>query len=82
MQAKFEFKFLNIYGSDSDKGVDGSNIFIYGFYLLKVSAVFKSLRLSHEARKKFRFGKITNLMTTYAEVLQVCFLFNIWDMYI
>ncbi|GMY32947.1 putative disease resistance protein rga1, partial [Fagus crenata] len=36
----------------------------------KVSAVFKSLRLTCEARKKFRFGKITNLMTTYAEVLQ------------
>ena len=82
MQAKFEFKFLNVYGSDSDKGVDGSNIFMYGFYLLKVFTVFKSLRLTREARKKFRFRKIINLMTTYAEVLQVCFLFNIWDMYI
>ncbi|KAJ0018025.1 hypothetical protein Pint_11073 [Pistacia integerrima] len=38
-----------------------------------VAAVFrKSLRLTHEARKKFATGKITNLMTTDAEALQVC----------
>ena len=66
MQAKFEFTFLYIYGSDSNKGVDGSNIFIYDFYLLKVSAIFKSLRLTHEARKKFRSGKLTNFMTFHA----------------
>ncbi|KAL6214047.1 hypothetical protein ACLB2K_013485 [Fragaria x ananassa] len=36
-----------------------------------VAAVFrKSLRLTHEARKKFPSGKITNLMTTDAEALQ------------
>ncbi|XP_050287870.1 ABC transporter C family member 2-like isoform X2 [Quercus robur] len=36
-----------------------------------VAAVFrKSLRLTHEARKKFASGKITNLMTTDAESLQ------------
>ncbi|XP_023004008.1 ABC transporter C family member 2-like [Cucurbita maxima] len=36
-----------------------------------VAAVFrKSLRLTHEARKKFATGKITNLMTTDAETLQ------------
>ncbi|KAJ7969063.1 ABC transporter C family member 2-like [Quillaja saponaria] len=39
-----------------------------------VAAVFrKSLRLTHEARKKFPSGKVTNLMTTDAEQLQqVC----------
>ncbi|KAL7212551.1 hypothetical protein ACSBR2_015280 [Camellia fascicularis] len=36
-----------------------------------VAAVFrKSLRLTHESRKKFASGKITNLMTTDAEALQ------------
>ncbi|CAL5411680.1 unnamed protein product [Camellia sinensis] len=36
-----------------------------------VAAVFrKSLRLTHESRKKFASGKITNLMTTDAESLQ------------
>ncbi|XP_029130585.1 ABC transporter C family member 2 isoform X2 [Cajanus cajan] len=36
-----------------------------------VAAVFrKSLRLTHEARKQFATGKITNLMTTDAEALQ------------
>ncbi|KAJ4703013.1 ABC transporter C family member 2-like [Melia azedarach] len=39
-----------------------------------VAAVFrKSLRITHEARKNFQSGKITNLMTTDAEQLQqVC----------
>ncbi|XP_022879360.1 ABC transporter C family member 2-like isoform X2 [Olea europaea var. sylvestris] len=39
-----------------------------------IAAVFrKSLRLTHESRKKFASGKITNLMTTDAEALQqVC----------
>ncbi|XP_011096661.1 ABC transporter C family member 2 [Sesamum indicum] len=39
-----------------------------------VAAVFrKSLRLTHESRKRFASGKITNLMTTDAEALQqVC----------
>ncbi|KAL3522804.1 hypothetical protein ACH5RR_015638 [Cinchona calisaya] len=36
-----------------------------------VAAVFrKSLRLTHECRRKFASGKITNLMTTDAEALQ------------
>ncbi|KAL2524409.1 ABC transporter C family member 2 [Abeliophyllum distichum] len=36
-----------------------------------IAAVFrKSLRLTHESRKKFASGKITNLMTTDAEALQ------------
>ncbi|XP_062162979.1 ABC transporter C family member 2-like [Alnus glutinosa] len=36
-----------------------------------IAVVFrKSLRLTHEARKKFASGKITNLMTTDAEALQ------------
>lgn len=36
-----------------------------------VAAVFrKSLRLTHEARKQFASGKITNLMTADAESLQ------------
>ncbi|KAG8365653.1 hypothetical protein BUALT_Bualt18G0128400 [Buddleja alternifolia] len=36
-----------------------------------VAAVFrKSLRLTHESRKRFASGKITNLMTTDAEALQ------------
>ncbi|KAM7505799.1 hypothetical protein LguiB_004703 [Lonicera macranthoides] len=39
-----------------------------------IAAVFrKSLRLTHESRRKFATGKITNLMTTDAESLQqVC----------
>ncbi|KAH7544598.1 hypothetical protein FEM48_Zijuj01G0002700 [Ziziphus jujuba var. spinosa] len=41
-----------------------------------VAAVFrKSLRLTHEARKKFATGKITNLMTTDAEALQASNMF-------
>lgn len=41
--------------------------------LFQVAAVFrKSLRITHEARKNFASGKITNLMTTDAEQLQVC----------
>ncbi|KDP34963.1 hypothetical protein JCGZ_09251 [Jatropha curcas] len=36
-----------------------------------IAAVFrKSLRLTHESRRKFASGKITNLMTTDAEALQ------------
>ncbi|WCJ24252.1 multidrug resistance-associated protein 1 [Euphorbia peplus] len=36
-----------------------------------VAAVFrKSLRLTHESRRKFPSGKVTNLMTTDAEALQ------------
>lgn len=38
----------------------------------QVAAVFrKALRLTHESRRKFASGKITNLMTTDAESLQV-----------
>ncbi|KAK3022445.1 hypothetical protein RJ639_047582 [Escallonia herrerae] len=38
-----------------------------------IAAVFrKSLRLTHESRRKFATGKITNLMTTDSESLQVC----------
>ncbi|KAH7568510.1 hypothetical protein JRO89_XS06G0008700 [Xanthoceras sorbifolium] len=49
------------------------NVMRVGFRLRStlVAAVFrKSLRLTHEARKKFLTGKITNLMTTDAEALQ------------
>ncbi|XP_008775219.2 ABC transporter C family member 2-like [Phoenix dactylifera] len=52
------------------------NVMRVGFRLRStlVAAVFrKSLRLSHEGRRKFASGKITNLMTTDAETLQqVC----------
>lgn len=52
------------------------NVMRVGFRLRAtlVAAVFrKSLRLTHEGRKKFASGKITNLMTTDAESLQqVC----------
>ncbi|XP_042486678.1 ABC transporter C family member 2-like [Macadamia integrifolia] len=52
------------------------NVMRVGFRLRAtlVAAVFrKSLRLTHESRKKFLSGKITNLMTTDAETLQqVC----------
>ena len=42
------------------------------------AAVFhKLLRLTHEAHKKFASGKITNLMTTDAESLQVCSLYHL-----
>ncbi|KAG4114413.1 hypothetical protein ERO13_D12G045100v2 [Gossypium hirsutum] len=49
------------------------NVMRVGFRLRStlVAAVFrKSLRLTHEGRKKFASGKITNLMTTDAEALQ------------
>ncbi|KAJ1414206.1 P-loop containing nucleoside triphosphate hydrolase [Sesbania bispinosa] len=49
------------------------NVMRVGFRLRStlVAAVFrKSLRLTHEARKQFASGKITNLMTTDAEALQ------------
>ncbi|KAG6642050.1 ABC transporter C family member 2-like [Carya illinoinensis] len=49
------------------------NVMRVGFRLKStlIAAVFrKSLRLTHEARKKFASGKITNLMTTDAEALQ------------
>ncbi|KAK0578361.1 hypothetical protein LWI29_009118 [Acer saccharum] len=49
------------------------NVIRVGFRLRStlIAAVFrKSLRLTHEARKKFSTGKITNLMTTDAEALQ------------
>ncbi|RXH98903.1 hypothetical protein DVH24_011228 [Malus domestica] len=49
------------------------NVMRVGFRLRStlVAAVFrKSFRLTHEARKKFASGKITNLMTTDAEALQ------------
>ncbi|OMO92327.1 hypothetical protein COLO4_17671 [Corchorus olitorius] len=49
------------------------NVMRVGFRLRStlVAAVFrKSLRLTHEGRKKFPSGKITNLMTTDAESLQ------------
>ncbi|KAF5194274.1 Abc transporter c family member 2-like [Thalictrum thalictroides] len=49
------------------------NVMRVGFRLRAtlVAAVFrKSLRLTHEGRKKFASGKITNLMTTDAEALQ------------
>ncbi|GLT64997.1 hypothetical protein SLA2020_374550 [Shorea laevis] len=49
------------------------NVMRVGFRLRStlVAAVFrKSLRLTHESRKKFTSGKITNLMTTDAEALQ------------
>ncbi|XP_061370037.1 ABC transporter C family member 2-like isoform X2 [Gastrolobium bilobum] len=49
------------------------NVIRVGFQLRStlVAAVFrKSLRLTHEARKQFAAGKITNLMTTDAEALQ------------
>ncbi|XP_043688809.1 ABC transporter C family member 2-like [Telopea speciosissima] len=52
------------------------NVMRVGFRLRAtlVASVFrKSLRLTHESRKKFASGKITNLMTTDAETLQqVC----------
>nr|GLL30133.1 ABC transporter C family member 2-like isoform X2 [Ipomoea trifida] len=49
------------------------NVMRVGFRLRStlVAAVFrKSLRLTHESRKRFATGKITNLMTTDAESLQ------------
>ncbi|XVF09347.1 hypothetical protein REPUB_Repub07fG0084600 [Reevesia pubescens] len=49
------------------------NVMRVGFRLRTtlIAAVFrKSLRLTHEGRKKFASGKITNLMTTDAEALQ------------
>ncbi|KAH9747876.1 ABC transporter C family member 2 [Citrus sinensis] len=49
-------------------------IYAFSIFVGVVAAVFrKSLRITHEARKNFASGKITNLMTTDAEQLQqVC----------
>ncbi|KAK9085883.1 hypothetical protein Sjap_026294 [Stephania japonica] len=60
------------------------NVMRTGFRLRAtlVAAVFrKSLRLTHEGRKQFPSGKITNLMTTDAETIQqVCQqLHNLWS---
>lgn len=60
------------------------NVMRVGFRLRStlVAAVFrKTLRLTHEGRRKFASGKITNLMTTDAESLQqVCQqLNNLWS---
>nr|XP_016444866.1 PREDICTED: ABC transporter C family member 2-like [Nicotiana tabacum] len=60
------------------------NVMRVGFRLRStlVAAVFrKSLRLTHESRKKFASGKITNLMTTDSEALQqICqSLHTIWS---
>lgn len=60
------------------------NVMRVGFRLRStlVAAVFrKSLRLTHESRKKFASGKITNLMTTDSEALQqICqSLHSIWS---
>ncbi|KAJ8758792.1 hypothetical protein K2173_000513 [Erythroxylum novogranatense] len=60
------------------------NVMRVGFRLRStlVAAVFrKSLRLTHEARRKFQSGKITNLMTTDAETLQqICqSLHTVWS---
>ncbi|GAB4829410.1 Canalicular multispecific organic anion transporter 1 [Ancistrocladus abbreviatus] len=49
------------------------NVMRVGFRLRAtlIAAVFrKSLRLTHESRRKFASGKITNLMTTDSEALQ------------
>ncbi|KAI4368065.1 hypothetical protein MLD38_016670 [Melastoma candidum] len=60
------------------------NAFRVGFRLRStvVAAIFrKSLRLTHEGRKRFQLGKITNMMTTDANTLQqVCQqLHNLWS---
>lgn len=54
---------------------DGYVFLTLSWFLLQIAAVFrKSLRLTHESRRKFATGKITNLMTTDAESLQACIL--------
>ncbi|XP_060179357.1 ABC transporter C family member 2-like [Lycium barbarum] len=60
------------------------NVMRVGFRLRTtlIAAVFrKSLRLTHESRKSFASGKITNLMTTDSEALQqICqSLHTIWS---
>ncbi|KAK2632393.1 hypothetical protein EUGRSUZ_L01615 [Eucalyptus grandis] len=60
------------------------NAFRTGFRLRStlVAAIFcKSLRLTHEGRKKFQSGKITNMITTDTNALQqVCQqLHNLWS---
>ncbi|GMH31056.1 hypothetical protein Nepgr_032899 [Nepenthes gracilis] len=60
------------------------NVMRVGFQLRStlVAAIFhKSLRLTHESRKKIASGKITNLMTTDAEALQqICqSLHSLWS---
>jgi ABC-type transport system involved in cytochrome bd biosynthesis fused ATPase/permease subunit len=50
------------------------NVWRVGFRLRStlVAAIFhKSLRLTHEARKNFASGKVTNMITTDANALQV-----------
>uniref|UniRef100_A0A5B6ZCD8 ABC-type xenobiotic transporter n=1 Tax=Davidia involucrata TaxID=16924 RepID=A0A5B6ZCD8_DAVIN len=60
------------------------NVMRVGFRLRStlVAAIFrKSLRITHEGRKKFPSGKITNMMTTDANALQqICQqLHNLWS---
>jgi len=48
--------------------------FYSNLFQLQVAAIFrKSLKLTHEGRKNFPSGKITNMITTDANALQVCF---------
>jgi hypothetical protein len=47
-----------------------------------VAAIFrKSLKLTHEGRKNFPSGKITNMITTDANALQVCSLWRTINMH-
>ncbi|RVW98491.1 ABC transporter C family member 12 [Vitis vinifera] len=49
---------------------------------VNVAAIFrKSLRLTHEGRKNFPSGKITNMMTTDANALQACLLLPLLYIY-
>ena len=52
VQANFNLKI-----SDSTEGVDGSNISIYGFYLLKVPTLQRFWRLTQEVGRQFASGK-------------------------
>ena len=46
----------------------------------KVAAVFrKTLRLTHEGKKRFASGRITNLITTDVEALQVFLIIGVFN---
>ncbi|KAK3432700.1 hypothetical protein EUGRSUZ_D00224 [Eucalyptus grandis] len=57
------------------------SILVGGSQLVGGGHFLKSLRLSHEGRKKFQSGKITNMITTDANALeQICQqLHNLWS---
>ncbi|KAL4599037.1 hypothetical protein ACB092_11G097900 [Castanea dentata] len=53
--------------SGSTEGVDGSNISIFGFYLLKEDTLLIFCRLTQKDGEEFASGKISNMIRSDAK---------------